>query len=65
MKHISMRKVRFIQPLRKSGSALLLVDYRPQMLVGVEHLDRTQIRNNVFGLAKGAKLFDIPTVLAP
>ena len=54
----------FAQPLKPDTSMLLLIDYQPQMLVGVEALDRTQIRNNVFGLAKGARIFNIPTVLS-
>lgn len=53
-----------MERLRPETSVLLLVDYQPQMLAGVEALDRTHIRNNVFGLAKGAKLFKIPTVLS-
>jgi nicotinamidase-related amidase len=52
-----------IQPLDPSKSALLLVDYQPQMLAGVEYHNRTHIRNNTLALAKGAKIFDIPTVL--
>ncbi len=53
-----------IQPLTPENSALLLVDYQPQMLVGVEYHDRTHIRNNVLGLAEGARLFNIPVVLS-
>jgi nicotinamidase-related amidase len=34
------------------------------MLFGVQSHDRTFIINNVVGLAKAAKVFDIPTVLS-
>lgn len=34
------------------------------MLFGVQSHDRTLIVNNVVGLAKAAKVFDIPTVLS-
>jgi hypothetical protein len=34
------------------------------MLFGVQSHDRTLIINNVVGLAKAAKVFDIPTVLS-
>jgi nicotinamidase-related amidase len=53
----------FTKRLSPESSALLLVDYQPQMLAGVAHHDRTKIRDNVLGLAKGASLFKIPTVL--
>jgi nicotinamidase-related amidase len=54
---------RFIQPLKAENSVLLIIDYQPQMLLGVESHDRTLIRNNVTALARGAKLLSVPTVL--
>jgi nicotinamidase-related amidase len=54
---------RFIQPLKAESSVLLLIDYQPQMLLGVESHDRTLIRNNIMALAKGARLLEVPTVL--
>lgn len=44
-------------------SALLLIDYQPQMLMGVRSDDPAAILNNAQILAKGAKLFGMPTVL--
>lgn len=43
--------------------ALLLIDYQPQMLIGVRSDDPAAVLNNAQILAKGAKLFGIPTVL--
>jgi nicotinamidase-related amidase len=52
-----------IQPLEAKSSVLLLIDYQPQMLFGVESHDRTLIKNNVLGLAKSAQILGVPVVL--
>ncbi|MEW5855595.1 MAG: hydrolase [Myxococcota bacterium] len=44
-------------------SVLLLIDHQPQMLFGVQSMDRQLIVNNVIGLAKAARAFKVPTVL--
>lgn len=49
--------------LNPDECALLLIDHEPQMFFGVQSHDRQTIVNNVVGLAKGAKLFGIPTIL--
>jgi nicotinamidase-related amidase len=54
---------KFLQPLDSENSVLLLIDYQPKMLYGVESGDRTLIQNNVLALAKGAQILNIPTVL--
>ncbi|MBN9482132.1 MAG: hypothetical protein BGO70_16300 [Bacteroidetes bacterium 43-93] len=54
---------KFVNSLDADKSLLLLVDYQRAMLYGVESGDRTLIKNNVIALAKGAAVFDIPTVL--
>jgi nicotinamidase-related amidase len=54
---------KFLQPLDANNSVLLLIDYQPKMLYGVESGDRTLIQNNVLALAKGAQILNIPTVL--
>jgi nicotinamidase-related amidase len=54
---------RFFQSLNANSSVLLLIDYQPKMLYGVESGDRTLIHNNVLALAKGAQILNIPTVL--
>ena len=45
------------------SAALLLVDYQPQPLSGVQSQDRTLILNAVLALAKAARTFEVPTVL--
>ncbi|MBE9041622.1 hydrolase [Oscillatoriales cyanobacterium LEGE 11467] len=49
--------------LNADECALLLIDHEPQMFFGVQSHDRQTIVNNVVGLAKGAKLFGVPTIL--
>jgi nicotinamidase-related amidase len=49
--------------LTPANSALVLIDHQPQMGFGVQSHDRHTILNNVVGLAKAAKAFNIPTVL--
>jgi nicotinamidase-related amidase len=49
--------------LTPANSALLLVDHQPQMAFGVQSHDRGLILNNVVGLAKAAKVFNVPTIL--
>jgi len=51
------------QPLDANNSVLLLIDYQPKMLYGVESSDRTLIQNNVLAIAKGAHILNIPTIL--
>lgn len=44
-------------------TALLLIDFQPQMLMGVRSDDPISILNNAAIIAKGAKLFGMPTIL--
>ena len=46
------------------NSALVLIDFQPAMYQGVESHDRLSVFNNVQILAKGAKLFGLPTVIS-
>ena len=46
------------------NSALVLIDFQPAMYQGIESHDRLSVFNNVQILAKGAKLFGLPTVLS-
>ncbi|MFF3877045.1 hydrolase [Streptomyces sp. NPDC001978] len=50
-------------PISAKNSVLLLVDHQPSLLAGVNSHPTTSVINNVTGLAKGAKLFGVPTVL--
>src|SRR6202022_5186192 len=45
-------------------AALVLIDFQPQMFMGVESHDRNGIKNNLQIIAKSAKLFKVPTVLS-
>lgn len=49
--------------LSADNSALILIDHEPQMVFGVGSMDRQLLINNVEGLAKSAKLFNVPTIL--
>jgi len=42
---------------------LIFIDQQPQMAFGVQSMDRQALKNNVVGLAKAAKVFDIPTTI--
>ena len=44
-------------------SVVIIIDHQPQMYFGVESTTRCAIENNVLGLAKAAKLFNVPCVL--
>ena len=50
----------FITP---DNTALLLIDFQPQMLMGIRSDDPSAILNNAAIIAKAAKLFKVPTVL--
>lgn len=50
--------------LTSDNCCLVLIDYQPQMLFGVgSSIDRQLLVNNALLLAKGAKLFGVPTIL--
>jgi nicotinamidase-related amidase len=49
--------------LTPDNCALILIDHQPQMAFGVQSIDRQLLLNNVVGLAKAAKVFELPTVL--
>ena len=49
--------------LTSENSALLLIDYQPQLVAGTRSQDRDALVNNVVALTKAAKLFDLPIVL--
>lgn len=49
--------------ITKDNCAVAFIDHQPQMVFGVGSIERQLLINNVLMLAKGAKLFNIPTVL--
>jgi nicotinamidase-related amidase len=50
--------------LTPDNCALLLIDHQSQMLFGIQSHDRALIINAVVGLAKAAKVFNVPTILS-
>lgn len=52
-----------LELLTPQNCALVLIDHQPQMTFGVANIDRQLLKNNVVGLAKAAKVFNVPTVL--
>ena len=50
--------------LTPSNHTLLMIDHQPQMAFATKSHDMTLVRNNVAGLAKSAKTFNVPTVLS-
>ncbi|MFI8192006.1 hydrolase [Streptomyces sp. NPDC085946] len=49
--------------LTPDNSVFLFVDHQPQMFFGTGSGDRGAIINNTVGLAKAARLFDVPAVI--
>jgi nicotinamidase-related amidase len=49
--------------LTPDNHVLVLVDHQPQMAFATRSIDIAELRNNVTGLAKSAKVFNVPTIL--
>ena len=49
--------------LTPDNCQLIFIDQQPQMAFGVQSIDRQTLKNNVVGLAKAAKVFNIPTTI--
>lgn len=58
-----MTKPSYLQVLTPQNSQALFIDQQPQMAFGVQSIDRQTLKNNVVGLAKAAKVFNIPTTI--
>lgn len=52
-----------LELLTPNNCTVILIDHQPQMFFGVESASRATIINNVVGLAKSAKIFNVPTIL--
>ncbi|WP_326763492.1 hydrolase [Streptomyces sp. NBC_01591] len=50
--------------LTPERSVLLLIDHQGAQFAGMHSMDPNLVVNNVTALAKGAKLFDVPTILS-
>ncbi|TAJ33386.1 hydrolase [Bosea sp. (in: a-proteobacteria)] len=53
----------YLEVLTPQNSQIIFIDQQPQMAFGVQSIDRQVLKNNVVGLAKAAKAFDIPTTI--
>ncbi|MBD1853324.1 hydrolase [Cyanobacteria bacterium FACHB-502] len=49
--------------LTPENSTIIFIDHQPQMTFGVASIDRQTLINNTVGLAKAAKVFNVPTIL--
>jgi nicotinamidase-related amidase len=58
-----MSKPSYLEVLTPQNSQVLFIDQQPQMAFGVQSIDRQTLKNNVVGLAKAAKIFNIPTTV--
>lgn len=52
-----------LEVLTPNNSQLIFIDQQPQMAFGVQSIDLQTLKNNVVGLAKAAKIFNIPTTI--
>ena len=52
-----------LEVLTPQNSQLIFIDQQPQMAFGVQSIDRQVLKNNTVGLAKAAKVFNIPTTI--
>lgn len=49
--------------LDPTNHTLILIDHQPQMAFATKSIDIVELRNNITGLAKAAKVFNVPTIL--
>ena len=54
---------KYLEVLTPKNSQLIFIDQQPQMAFGVQSIDRQVLKNNVVGLAKAAKVFNVPTTI--
>lgn len=52
-----------LEVLTPQNSQIIFIDQQPQMAFGVQSIDRQTLKNNVVGLAKAARVFNIPTTI--
>ena len=49
--------------LTPENCTMIFIDHQPQMTFGVTSIDRQTLTNNVVGLAKAARIFNVPVIL--
>lgn len=52
-----------LELLTPHNCQLIFIDHQPQMAFGVQSIDRQTLKNNVVGLAKSARAFNVPTII--
>ncbi|MCL1075543.1 hydrolase [Shewanella dokdonensis] len=52
-----------LELLTPANCQVIFIDHQPQMAFGVQSIDRQVLKNNTVGLAKAAKIFQIPTTI--
>ena len=52
-----------LEALTPANSQMIFIDQQPQMAFAVQSIDRQVLKNNVLGLAKAARAFNIPTTI--
>ena len=52
-----------LEVLTPDNCQIIFIDQQPQMAFGVQSMDRQALKNNTVGLAKAAKVFNIPTII--
>lgn len=53
----------YLEVLTPKNCQMIFIDQQPRMAFGVQSIDRQVLKNNVVGLAKAAKAFNIPTTI--
>ena len=54
----------YLELLTPENHALLMIDHQSQMAFGTKNIDVVALRNNLSIISKGAKLFNVPTILS-
>ena len=49
--------------LTPDNCTLIMIDFQPQMAFAVKSIDGQSLINNAEGLAKAAKIFNVPSIL--
>lgn len=52
-----------LEVLTPDNCQLIFIDHQPQMAFGVQSIDRQTLKNNTIGLAKAARIFNVPTTI--
>ena len=63
MSNITNGNSAYYEQLTPGNAAMLLIDHQAGLFLGVHSIDQQILKNNVIGLAKTAKVFNLPTVL--